>query len=335
MSRNKRGGGADHIYSGYGWPMSRNPSVNREVLIERVIANRIIELAMNRFKWDGLPDSIDPRFLEMTLFKNGLAVYYKDDRYDKEIVVRGSGTIYSNVFDNPIAVNTISPGLEIEMSGTDTNAMTSKTISAYDRMRDSELDSEEKQTKAVLIWPNYTRTAEWDVVQVYAPRLAKLDRTIEINTNNARRSRVLKGTPQTQLTVANIARGIDQGDDMLMVTGPAEDLSFIDSIDLGVTPDQYEKLHILRTRTWNECMGLLGIDNANQDKKERLVAAEVGANDSQTDSMRFVALNARRQACKLINEVFGRSVTVDFNTEIEARENSSEQDESGIDSSDE
>ena len=33
--------------------------------------NRLIELSIAMFDWTGLPDTIDPRFLELTLFKYG------------------------------------------------------------------------------------------------------------------------------------------------------------------------------------------------------------------------------------------------------------------------
>ena len=320
MSKSKRGGGADSLYTAFGWnPYKYNPSVAREQQIGLMLSRAISELAMNRFKWSGLPESIDPRFLELMLFYNGLAIYYFDKRYDKELVVRGSGTGYVNVFDNPVSFTVIAPGQQFEVSGEKTNVMANVIIPAYDRIRHSNISPERKKEKAIPIWANYLRYPDWDKVQVYARRLATMDRSIEINSSNARRSRILRGTPQTQLSVANIVRSIDQGDEVPMVTGPLEDLQFIDTIDFGVTPDSYEKLHILRTRTWNECMGLLGINNANQDKKERLVAAEVSANDEQTDSMRFVALNARRQACELISEVFGHKVTVEYNTEVEAQ----------------
>lgn len=69
---------------------------------------------------------------------------------------------------------------------------------------------------------------------------------------------------------------------------------------------------IAKSKLWNECMGLLGINNANQDKKERLVAAEVGANDEQVEATRNIALNARQQACDRINDMFGLDISVDF-----------------------
>jgi hypothetical protein len=113
---------------------------------------------------------------------------------------------------------------------------------------------------------------------------------------------------------------MDQGDELIQLTGPLGDMDWVEALDLGVLPESYEKLSILRGRVWNEAITLLGIDSANQDKKERMVVAEVGANDSQTDSFRFVSLNARRQACEMINEVFDLEVTVDFMTKIEEEE---------------
>jgi hydroxypyruvate isomerase len=89
-------------------------------------------------------------------------------------------------------------------------------------------------------------------------------------------------------------------------------------VDLGVDTDALVNIHIVRTREWNECMGLLGIANANQDKKERLVAAEVGANDEQSDMMRYVNLNARRMACEQINTMFPKlNVSVEYNTDVD------------------
>lgn len=316
----KNGSGMDQYRSalfGTG-PYLANNNVNRERIINRMLMKVMIELAVNRFKWEGLPDSIDPRFLEMTLFYKALAIYYFDEGFNKELVVQGAGMSYLNVFDNPVSFNVIAPGAKIDVAGSQTNVQTPRILSAYDPARHKELPENERRKKAIPIWANALRYPEIDVVSVYASRLAAMDRTIEINSSNARHNKVLKATPNTQLSIVNANRSMEQGE-TLQVTGPLEDMQFIDVVDLGVDPDSFDKLHMLRTRTWNECMGLLGIDNSNQDKKERLVSAEVGANDSQTDSMRYVSLNARRQACGYIKDVFGTNVSVDFNTEIEQR----------------
>ena len=41
--------------------------------------NYIKMLAASRFKWTGLPDSVNIRYFENLLFERGSAVYYKED----------------------------------------------------------------------------------------------------------------------------------------------------------------------------------------------------------------------------------------------------------------
>jgi hypothetical protein len=246
---------------------------------------------------------------------------YWDNDYEKLLAVRGSGTGFVNMLDNPVSFTVIGPGSIIKPT-TDVSPaqFQNKVIPSYSPAAHEDLSSEEKKEKAVPIWANYLRSPEIDIVNIYSTRLAWIDRTLEINARNARRNKIIKGSPNMQLSMVNAVRGMDQGDELIQLTGPLGDMDWVEALDLGVLPESYEKLSILRGRVWNEAITLLGIDSANQDKKERMVVAEVGANDSQTDSFRFVSLNARRQACEMINEVFDLEVTVDFMTKIEEEE---------------
>ena len=60
-------------------------------------------------------------------------------------------------------------------------------------------------------------------------------------------------------------------------------------------------------------MTYLGINNSNQEKRERLVEDEVSANNDQVNAFRNIALNARKQACEEINKMFGLNVDVEWN----------------------
>ena len=66
-------------------------------------------------------------------------------------------------------------------------------------------------------------------------------------------------------------------------------------------------------------MTLLGIESANQDKKERLVSSEVDANDDQTSMMRYVNLNERREAVKKINKHYKLNIEVEYFTDEERK----------------
>lgn len=292
MSRKKRGGAADEIFTNhlYGSPFKSNPADNRHAVIERMYQRILTELASNRFKWTGLPEEIDVRFLELNLFYHALSIFYFDDKYDKYMALKGGGTNYLNMLDNPTAFYVIG------------NNFVGHTVSAEN---------------CVPIWANQLRVPDNDIVSIYAHKLANMDRTIEINSANARQTKVIVSGENQRLTMTNINRQIDEGQNGISVAGPLQDLQFVQALDLGVNPDTIEKLDIVRARQWNVCMGLLGIENANQDKTERLVGGEIDANNAQTASMRFVNLNQRRVAAAAISKKYNLNVTVDYWTSAE------------------
>lgn len=297
MSRNKRPNAADPYYNNYrsgGRSYAPNLGNNRRAILERMYVRILTELASNRFKWSGLPATIDVRYLELTLFRRAQAVFYFDTDYNAYFALAGGGNGPVNMVDRPTSFLITGMG-----------RFRSKTVSAK---------------KAVGIYANYLRQPDTDIVGIYASKLADIDLTIEINARNARRNKVIMSAENQRLSASNIARQLEEGNNAIQVGGAVQDLEFISAIDLGIPHEVHEKMHILRTRLWNECMGLLGIENANQDKKERLVAAEVGANDDQTSMMRYVNLNARRQACDEINARYGElNVSVEYNTDVDRR----------------
>jgi hypothetical protein len=95
-----------------------------------------------------------------------------------------------------------------------------------------------------------------------------------------------------------------------------------------------DKLLAYKHNLWNEAMTFLGIGNAKQDKKERLVADEVAANDEQIESSREVMLKARQIACEQINRKFGLNITVDYRLrELQQEEQPKEGESGGRDNS--
>ena len=41
--------------------------------------NRLVDLAISQFEWINLPPTCDRRFLELALFADGMAVFFKDE----------------------------------------------------------------------------------------------------------------------------------------------------------------------------------------------------------------------------------------------------------------
>ena len=261
------------------------------VRLERMYLRVLQELAVNRFKWVGLPDSVNERFLEYTLMRRGLVVMYFDTDYDEYLALQGAGAGPLNMYDDPTSFRV-----------TGNSTFVGKTVDASD---------------CVPIWANVLRVPDWDIILTYAKKLGSIDRTIDINLRNARRSRVIVTDETGQLSAQNINNQIDSGSPVITVnnTGYAM-MEHWTAFDLGIHPDQIVNLQTSRQRIWNECMGLLGINFANQDKRERLVSAEVGANDEQIDSMKNVILAERQRAVRQMNDKFGLSVDIKLRTEL-------------------
>jgi len=301
---------------------NQSPSIattrNKELMYRRILT----ELCINRFTWTGLPESIDPIFLEKTLFFNALSVFYEDERYGKFLAVQGTEAGTWNMYDNPTMYQTYGAG---RYRGVRLNAMPYfESVRGEDGKFTGE--KERRQEDCIPIYANAMRKTDNDIVAEYAFTLAEFDTSIRINGVNARHTKILVTDDNRRLSSDNINRQLDQGDTHIKIPAGSMDLVPV-ALDLGINEHALEKLQIVRKGLWNECMGLLGIDNANQDKKERMVASEVDANNDQVSNMRYVNLKARQKAAHQINKRWpelGGKVAVRFASDVDAQANSVE-----------
>lgn len=264
-----------------------NPRQARKRVFESMYIRLLTELCVNRFTWIGLPSTIDVRFLEMRLFYNALAIFYYDAEYNRYFALRGTAGGTSNMYDNP----------------------TSFTVIGNAHGPNKTLNPKE----CVPIWANYNRMPDLDVVMVYASRLAEFDRTVEINSMQQRKPFVISAPESQRLTVVNALKQQAEGEFAIVGNENFDMNSTVQAFNTGIDKDLVLNTLLAKQKIWNECMTLLGINNANQDKRERLVADEVAANDEQVGAFRLPLLNARLEACEQINRMYGLSVSVEWN----------------------
>jgi len=269
-----------------------NPNRNRKAIQERMYLRLLTEIACARFKWVGLPDSIDLRFLELTLFHRALSVFYWDEDFERYMALRASGTGKINMYDNPTTFTVIG------------NTMVNKTL---------------KATDCVPIWANYLRVPDWDIVSIFSTRFAELDRTIEIDILAQRHPFVLIADDNQKQSVLNAFRQVQEGQPVIVGTPTLGDAiaNQFSLFDFNMHPDAVVNLQLVKSKMWNECMTMFGINNANQDKRERLVVSEVSANNSQVLMARNIALDSRRLACEQINAKYNLAVQVHWNVDID------------------
>lgn len=321
MSSRKRG---NPSYQAMYGPFANNPAGNALGLSEMMYIRILTELSCNRFKWIGLPASIDERFLELTLFNQALAVFYWEDRFSRFLCQRATTSGMVNMYDNPTTFTVIGNG----------SGNLNRTLNAgntWEEYADVEKDEEtgiETSTQrwrmvpaeCVPIWGNYLRVPDKDIIYVFAQRLAKIDQIIMSNLEAMAFTHIVAVPEEKRMTYMNILKQRRDGQPVLFgVEGLGADIEqAIKAWPVAPDKDVPLNLQISKSRIWNECMTLLGINNANMDKKERVVSNEVESNDDQVVSNRGIALNSRKIAVVQINERYKLSLDVGWNPQAGA-----------------
>lgn len=310
MSKTNRApGAADHIYAEHlrGTPFRRKPQSDAQEQLERLHTRILTGLSLSRFKWINMPEEIPARFVELELFYNAFGLFYRDYRFEKFVFTKATMSGGLDMYNNPNYLRSMAinyPGLRVSTRRETFNERNERVAGV-----------------GVPVYSNYLRHPDLDIVQVYAKRLANIDRTIDINTANARLSKVAYHNERTRLSVENINREAEQGNNSISVRVGGQfgdDINkHIGVLDMGVNPEQIERLQISRTRHFNDACTLLGIDNSNQDKKERVVADEVNANADQALMVRYMNLQARQEACQVINDIYDLDIWVEYNTMVD------------------
>lgn len=254
-------------------------------------AYRLMELSISMFEWKNLPEGIDERFLEMVLFTDGHAVFFKDDELGDYLALQCLINGKLNVYRIPInrrafAVN----GYQKQLTDKD----------------------------SVIIFNNMLHTNSWLDVKMFAKRLYNLDRIIDVNANAQKTPILIKGSEQQRLTLTNLYKEYD-GNAPVIFADKSLDMNALQVMSTQA-PYVADKIYQLKTQIWNEALTYLGISNVSFQKRERMVSDEVTRSQGGTVASRYSRLNARRQACEQINKMFGLNIECDFREDYQLSE---------------
>ena len=243
--------------------------------------DRLTELSISMFEWRNLPDTVDPRFLELTLFANGMAVFFKevDDYLALQCAVSGPLDVYRiPVRRRAYAVN------------------------GFNR----ELDNK----NSVIIYNNMLHKNSMLDVRMFARELYNLDRAISVNANAQKTPILIRCAENERLSLENVYMNYDGNKPVIF----ADKQLNPNALTVLKTDAPYvaDKLYTLKTQKWNEALTYLGISNVNITKRERLITDEVTRNQGGTIASRYSRLESRRNACKQINEMFGLDIQCDY-----------------------
>ena len=259
----------------------------------------LTEIAISMFEWTNLPDSVDERFLELTLYNDGQAVFFEDEVMGYlalQNITQGRLNIYRvPIFRRAFAVN------------------------GYQRKLD--------ENNSVIIYNNMLRMPCVQDIARFAERLYQLDSVVDVNAQAQKTPILIRSTAARRLTLENLYKEY-AGNSPVIYGDKSLDPDSLKVLKTDA-PFVADKIYQLKVQIWNEALTYLGIPNINTQKKERMITDEVSRQLGGTYASRFSRLNMRKQAAERINKMFGLNIGVRFRLD-ELEQEMTGQEESGV-----
>lgn len=271
----------------------RKPVINDNIERETIRLTKYYQmLALNRYKWENLPNGIESRYIEQMLFDNGECALF--DHPDLGLcVLRSSSRENLNIYGEP----------------------TKLSLTGFNEHRTIMMD------ECVRIMNNDLALSTLPDIVYYARRMAEID---DIIMQNLRQQRVpyLFATDETNsFSMKTLYDRMYQGEpaifiDKEMLKGEPENIMVIPT----VTPYLVDKLQIQKQEMERELLTFLGINNT-LEKKERLLVDETNSNNQFIKMASDIGFKQRQLACEQMNQMFGLNVRVietqdEFETEV-------------------
>ena len=261
--------------------------INNKTYIDYL--NRLRLIATSLFTWDKLDDYAGTgasRFLEQSLYDNGRACFVEDSELGY-LALKVNPSDKLNVYNLPTKVLAWSIGYNKEY--------------AFDDV--------------VYIMNNELQMPTADTIQLMAYRLYETERTIDTNLIAQKTPVLIEGDTKTILTLKNVYMQYS-GNTPFIFGNKQFDISNKLNVLKTDAPYLIDKLENHKHEIWNEAMTYLGIDNANTDKKERLITDEVESNNELINYYLNCFYKTRKKACDEINSKYGLDVSIKLNKDV-------------------
>lgn len=224
-------------------------------------------LAMNRFRWEGLPPTVDTRYLEYCLLHYGVATIAFPEDYP-EIWVCGKaafgGTI--NRYHNPT---------RWYLYGAAGDAFPVTPLNG------------------VLIWNSQTRNNPWNQLDMWARELADIDRTRDVNRAHIKSPVIFSGPRGKKQDLENIVNAWLGGEPAIMLyENMAANGIEVSSLKVEV-PFYGAELFADAMNVLNRAYTFLGIENL-PTKAERMIQEEIQSTMEPTSVNALDGLDSRR-----------------------------------------
>ena len=253
--------------------------------------NRMEKICLSIFEWVNLPDSMDSRYLEKTLFYYGQASLLKDNEYGF-INTRASDNGYLNIYELPTKLNCYS-------------MQYSSDRTVYTGLKNEVLNED---NQCILVMNNWNRIPTLATIELFAYRLYLAQRSCDVNVMAQRTPVLILGTEKQKLTLENLYNKYNGNQPFIFGDKDIISNDMMKAINTNA-PYVVDKLSEYKKEIWNEFLTFIGVNNIDVEKKERLISGESNSNNESINLNLQSYLEPRKKACKQFNDLFGLTGT--------------------------
>lgn len=253
--------------------------------------NRMEKICLSIFEWVNLPDSMDSRYLEKTLFYYGQASLLKDSEYGF-INTRASDNGYLNIYELPTKLHCYSFDYSSDRN-------------VYTGFKNDKLTED---NQCILVMNNWNRIPTLATIELFAYRLYLAQRSCDVNVMAMRTPVLILGTEKQKLTLENLYNKYNGNQPFIFGDKDIISNDMMKSIQTEA-PYVADKLTEYKKEIWNEFLTFIGVNNIDVEKKERLISGESNANNESINLNLQSYLEPRKKACKQFNDLFGLTGT--------------------------
>lgn len=254
----------------------------------------LLALAINRFRWVGLPETCDARYLERALHRNGIATlsHKADDATPVYTTLQALPNGQYNMYGIPIAWRAV----------------------GYDGLTDYPVTNDNGE----LCYYSYSRVSPWNALEIYARKMAHYERTEDVNLSQQMKPFIGIAPQEKRLELINLLKQVEGGEPAIL--GDEKMLDLVNNVTVIDTkvPIITEELARSHQNVLNQALLYLGIPHLAFEKGERMIEDEARANTAPTNVMLLDCLQARREFCDKVNRKFGLDIHVYFNDDWES-----------------
>ncbi len=270
-----------------GFYLNGQSKIDYKSLVLTMYYDQLQGMVRSMFKWEGLPESVDADYLEKTLFNHGKAIFFEDETLGY-LALECTNSSLVNVYGEPLAYT----------AGGNGNEFYQKEYKAKD---------------CVVIKNNPLKQGSALFTQLFAFKIANIDLSQTINLNVNKTPFIISCSENERLSMINLYKQYE-GNAPLVVVSDAMQMEKINVLKTNA-PYLVNELQDAKNQALNEFLSYVGLNNANTDKKERLITDEVNANNEFIEMNLNKMLDMRKKACKQINAKYGLNVSVKLNIE--------------------